>query len=71
MLDKPIALLMRTNITTIGQPLSIRIYPSFALCTSFPSLFQQFNDNSLRYCVLQILSILIFLNSFFLFFSRS
>ena len=45
--------------------------PNFALCTSFSSLYQQFNDGGLRYCVLQILSILIFLNGIFLYFSRS
>ena len=39
---------------------AIESYPNFALSTSFPFLYQQFNDSDLRYCVLQILFILIF-----------
>ena len=38
----------------------IRIYPNFALSISFPLLYQQFYNGDLRYCVLQILFILIF-----------
>ena len=38
----------------------ITYYPNFALSTSFPLLYQQFYNGNLRYCVLQILFILIF-----------
>ena len=38
----------------------LKYYPNFALSTSFSFLYQQFYNGDLRYCVLQILFILIF-----------
>ena len=46
-------------------------YPNFDLIVLFLLLYQQFSHFGLRYCVLQILSILIFLNGIFLYLSRS
>ena len=43
----------------------------FDLVILFLLQYQQFSDVLLRYCVLQILSILNFLNGIFLYFSRS
>ena len=45
--------------------------PTLPPLTSFFLLYQLFSNCRLRYCVLQILSILIFLNGIFLYFNRS